>query len=573
MVSTTGEILRTLTAKCRDCYRCIRQCPVKAIGVRNNQAYIDPERCILCGTCVKECPQYAKVYRDDTEAAAELLQAGPVAASVAPSFSAVYGGWKAKNLPAALRKLGFAWVAETAEGALLVAERTGRLFSEPGQSAGICSACPVVVNYVEKYRPQHTGKLFPVVSPMIAHARLLKKHYGPDLKVVFIGPCIAKKYEAQRPEYRGDVDVALTFRELDRWLERENIQLENCVESGFDNRIQAGHAKLFALPGGMLKTMAMPNDTTRKEVMQTSGMQNVKMLFDSPDALGDLEIIEPLFCNEGCINGPGIENQDSLFSRRTNLIAYTSAQSALPAGKEKPPELDLDLVFHPAVNLEAEFSEEQILEVFAQTDKADPEARLNCGACGYDSCEDNAKAVLRRMAEIQTCVPYMRKLAEQRTDKIIETSPNGIVILDESLHILSMNSSFCKYFTCSNSTIGKKISQLFNARDYEKLATGKAEYMEAVITYDDKEFHQIAYRLPAEKQYVGIYTDVSGIRMTEAKMDRIKKQTVEKAQELLDHQIKMAQTIAKYLGESTAQSEELVERLMSIYDKTTDERE
>lgn len=570
-MATTLEILRTLSAKCRDCYRCVRGCPVNAIGINNNQAYVDPKRCIVCGTCIKECPQHAKVYRDDTEIAAELIRNGPVIASIAPSFSAVYGGWKARNIPSALRKLGFARVSETAEGAELVSRLSGRMLTEEDRCGCVGTACPVVVNYIEKYSPANVDKLLGVVSPMIAHARMLKSRFGREHKVVFIGPCIAKKYEAQRPEYQGDVDVVLTFRELDRWLARENILLETCAESGFDSTIPIGDAKLFALPGGMIKTMGIQSDAGSKEVMHTNGMDNVKMLFNAPpDVLWDLEIIEPLFCIEGCINGPGIDSPDNLFKRRDNLIAYTKKRSLYSplASESAGIELDLDLqtVFSAAESLDADITEEQIIEIFNQTGKAEPEARLDCGACGYSSCREKAKAVIRGMAEKEMCVPYMRRLAEQRTDKIIETSPSGIVILDESLHILAMNSSFCKFFTCSQSIIGKKISYLINAYPYEKLATGATDHLEEIVSCYGHEFHMIAYKLPSENQYVGIYNDVSSVRMTEAKLDQLKKQTVEKAQELLDNQIKIAQTMAKYLGDSTARSEELIERLMRIYE-------
>lgn len=567
-VRTTMEILRTLTAKCRDCYRCVRGCPVDAIGIKDNQAYVDSERCILCGTCVKECPQHAKVFRDDTEIAADLIKNGKAIVSVAPSFSAIYGGEKASRIPSALRQLGFVHVFQTAEGAELVSQLSRKMVNEVGQKGCVSTACPAVVSYIEKYCPENVEKLLSVVSPMIAHARLLKKHFGPDINVIFIGPCIAKKMEAQRPEYQGSIDVVLTFSELDRWLEREKIQLESCAESDFDYLLGINHAKLFPLPGGMLKTMGISNDVSRRDIMHTSGMHNIQMLLGaSSEVLSGLEMIEPLFCMEGCINGPGMESEENLFQRRTNLITYTTQQELSPqkvALTTEPMTPDLTTTFSAEEFIRENITEEQIMEVFRQTDKSEPEARLDCGACGYSSCLEKAKAVVRGMAEKEMCVPYMRKLAEQRTDKIIESSPSGIVILDESLQILSMNSSFCNYFTCNNSIIGKRISYLLDAHAYERLATGAADHIEEIISCYGNEFHQIVYKLPSENQYVGFYMDVSRIRMTEAKLDLIKQQTVEKAQELLDHQIKIAQAMAKFLGDSTARSEELVERLMSI---------
>ncbi|NMA25994.1 MAG: 4Fe-4S binding protein, partial [Clostridiales bacterium] len=217
----------TVTANCQDCYRCVRVCPVKAISVRDGQACIEDDLCIKCGTCVRECPQHAKTIRSSLHAVKELFASGrPAAASVAPSFAAVFDGWRATRLPSALRRLGFSYVSETAEGALLVTEETMKRLSE----GSICTACPAVVNYIEKYRPEYVDMLVPVVSPMVAHGRLLKKRLGGECAVVFIGPCAAKKLEAQRPENAGAVDAVLTFTELLGWLDEEGVDLAACPE-------------------------------------------------------------------------------------------------------------------------------------------------------------------------------------------------------------------------------------------------------------------------------------------------------------------------------------------------------
>jgi iron only hydrogenase large subunit-like protein len=228
----TSKTVYTVTANCQDCYRCVRVCPVKAISVRDGQARIEDDLCIKCGTCVRECPQHAKTIRSSLYAVKELLESGrPVAASVAPSFAAVFDGWRASRLPAALRRLGFRCVSETAEGALLVAEETVR----NRDKGTISTACPAVVNFIAKYRPEFIDQLIPVASPMIAHGRLLKKRLGDGCAVVFIGPCAAKKLEAQRPENAGAIDAVLTFTELSSWLNEENIDLADCPESSFES--------------------------------------------------------------------------------------------------------------------------------------------------------------------------------------------------------------------------------------------------------------------------------------------------------------------------------------------------
>ncbi len=327
-------IVYTLTANCRDCYRCVRVCPVKAIRIRDGQAYVDDTLCIQCGTCVRECPQHAKTIRPDTERVRELIRAGErVAVSVAPSFATVFSGWKSTRLPAALRRLGFAYVAETAEGAHAVAHATTALIGcDPEHAGCIGSACPAVVHYIEKYRPELVDQILAIASPMIAHARLLRERLGPGWRVVFIGPCAAKKQEAARPEYEGVVDEVLTFMELEAWLGEAGIDLATCIESDFESpdpiAAHAGlaDARLFALAGGMLKTADIPNDGVRPDVLHTSGAEAVMEWLDVPPEVWAYRIVEPLFCAEGCINGPG----KNLFERKNDLIFTPEKRNGWP---------------------------------------------------------------------------------------------------------------------------------------------------------------------------------------------------------------------------------------------------
>ena len=243
-------VVFTNKARCRDCYRCVRVCPVKAIRVEGDQAQVDEDRCIACGTCVRECPQKAKAYRQETPRAEGLLAGeGRVACSVAPSAAAVYGATAMKRLPSALRRLGFVVVSETAIGAELVAGATADHVKRRPESSHLCSSCPAVVRYIERYRPASVPDLVPVVSPMLAHAAHLREAYGYDLDVVFIGPCVAKKAEAGRSSGIHRVNAALTFSELDEWLTRAGVELASCEESDFDQPCHTD-ARLFPIEGG-----------------------------------------------------------------------------------------------------------------------------------------------------------------------------------------------------------------------------------------------------------------------------------------------------------------------------------
>ncbi len=555
------SIVYTNKARCRDCYRCVRMCPVKAIRMRDGQAFVVAEACVSCGTCIRECPQGAKVFRRDVERVEEMLaQPGMTAASVAPSFAALFTEAERRRFPSVLRRLGFGFVSETAVGATPVAHATADwAATHPGETH-IATSCPAVVCYVERYRPELVPCLTPVASPMVAHARHLKQKLGPDTRVVFIGPCVAKKMEAARAATGGAVDAVLTFLELQEWLERKGMSLTSCEESDFDEQ-PAGESRLFPLAGGCLRTAGLTTDLLSTRVVAVSGIEE---LGEALDASLPGQIVEPLFCRLGCINGPAIHDTRKLFERRDKVLSYASERPGVPGkGSASVP---LEMAFHADGLVLATVDEAAILAELELTGKANPDNQLNCGACGYPSCRDKALAVLRGMAEREMCIPFMRLRAEQRTDRIMETSPNGIVILDEHLSIINMNPAFRKTFMCSESVCGRRISYLMDPHLFETIASGEKDLVEAVVRHDryGLECHQVLYALRDEKQYVGIFVNITHSRASQEKLSHLRAQTVQQAQQLLEHQVAMAQQIARLLGDSAARGEMLVEHLREL---------
>jgi iron only hydrogenase large subunit-like protein/uncharacterized Fe-S cluster-containing protein len=560
-----SQVVFTNKARCRDCYRCVRVCPVKAIQMHAGQARVIEARCIGCGTCIRECPQGAKGYRNDVDRARRIVAGYPrTAVSMAPSFAGVFPEWQRKRLPSALRRLGFRYVGETAVGAYHVARKTAEWVERQPHRAHVCTACPAVVRFVERYRPNLVDDLVPVVSPMLAHGRMIRERLGDDAKVVFIGPCVAKKTEAERPEHAGIIDCVLTFRELEEWLAQEGIDLSECEESEFDDAPE-GQSRLFALEGGSVRTAGWTADVLEANIVVASGFDEVCSALDSIGASPEPVVVEPLLCPQGCINGPAIPGDENQYHRRSAVLSFAAAHPGrTPQG---PVNGHLATRFRAmSADDEPAIREEDIRAVLEKTGKARDEDQLNCGACGYASCRAKAIAVIRGLAEPEMCMPFMKRLAEQRTDRIIETSPNGIVILDDRLRILHMNPAFRRYFLCSDALCGQPISRLMDPGPFERLTVGQDKVVELTAEHANYNLvcHQILYPLGEEGQYVGIFVNITNSRQSQQKLDQLRAETVAQARDLLNQQLDMAETIARCLGESTARGEDLLDKLVRM---------
>ncbi len=562
-----SEIVFTRKARCRDCHRCLRACPVKAIRVHDGQAQVVPELCIACGTCIRECPQKAKAYRNDVAEAIRCVnQKGRTVASMAPAYAGVFEPWEQRRLASALRRLGFSHVAETAVGAKEVARVGAAYIGERAAESHVWASCPAVIEYVRRYRPEQAGLLTPIASPMVAHARWLKQRFGADTRVVFIGPCVAKKAEAERADVAGAVDVVLTFEELGEWLAQEGITLAACEESEFDE--VAGEARLYPLPEGALRTAHLVTRGLGHEAFSVSGFADVDRALDLLVAEPAPRVLEPLFCPGGCANGPAAASRRNLHARR-----FAVEQHAAHAGPGVTATADDALLVDRGLTPKrpdlAPVSEAAIEEMLARTGKTAPEDRLDCGACGYASCRDNAIAAVRGMAEPDMCIPHMRRLAEMRTDRILEASPNGILVLDAHFQILSMNPAFRRLFRSSETMLGKHISELMDPEPFMRIAAGPERHLE--LTVNHTRFgvlcHEILYELKVAQQYVGFFVDISGNQSDQHKLEQLRTQTIAQAQELLDHQVAIAQQLAQFLGESTAKGEVLVENLIKLAGK------
>jgi signal transduction histidine kinase/Fe-S-cluster-containing hydrogenase component 2 len=409
-------VITTIPEKCKRCYSCVRECPARAIKVESGQAMVVEERCIACGSCVRVCAQHAKRIEDATAHVKRMLREEPgrAVAALAPSFPAAFHWVRPGQVVKALRELGFAEVWDVAFGAELVSKEYERCFAKARRTGQriITTPCPAVVEYVEKYLPSLRDLLAPIVSPMIAIAKAVKKTRGPGARVVFIGPCTAKKKEIQDPAVAGVVDAVLTYREALALFQDAGIELPQMAHSGLDGP-RSYLARSFPISGGLLKSAGLSMDILENGIVVTEGKERVlSVLREIAAGKSRAQLFDLLFC-EGCINGPKMPNELSMFARKEIIAEYVNEQIRYTTQKqfveaiEEYDGLDLRRTFAAENLVLPEPPEERVDEILRRMKKLAPEDRLNCGACGYPTCRDKAVAVGQGLAEAEMCLPYL----------------------------------------------------------------------------------------------------------------------------------------------------------------------
>lgn len=541
-----SEFLKLRKTNCKNCYKCIRHCPVKSIRFSGNQAHIVGNECILCGQCFVVCPQNAKEIADATEAVKVLLEGEePVVASIAPSFIANYGvGIEA--MEQALRQLGFAAAEETAIGATYVNRMYEDILRNRKPDVLISSCCHSVNLLIQKYFPQALPYLADVISPMQAHSVDIRRRM-PNAHVVFIGPCLSKKDEADH--YTGYVDEVMTFEELTRMLEEANIQLEQNVDHNSQSR-----TRLFPTSGGILKTM---EKVPGYQYISVDGIENCIA------ALHDLEqgglnncFIEMSACAGSCIGGPVMEKY-----HRTPIRDYAAVDAY--AGSEDFP---IETLPQERIHKEMEAinrklpqpTETEIFTILRQMGKNKPSDELNCGSCGYNTCREKAIAIYQGKADLTMCLPYLKDRAENFSAHIINNTSNGILVLNESLEVQQINQTACEILNVRHPSdvLGEQVIRIRDPKDFLDVKNGGAtirdrrtylaeynKYVDETILYD------ASYRV-----LMCMMRDVTEEERQRRTKESIRQQTIETADKVVDKQMRIVQEIASLLGETAAET-------------------
>lgn len=562
----------TLKNECHDCYKCVRECYVKSIQIKDGRASVLADRCIACGHCVTVCPSNAKRIRYDVDKVKGIFATGKkVVVSLAPSWISVFDYTK-QQMITVLKALGFSDVSETALGAQEVSIEVAKLIKESEKGLFISSACPVIVDYIRYYKPEYAKYITPVASPALTHAKMLKEQYGEDISVVFIGPCIAKKNESDK---NSDlIDVALTFDELNYWIKESYIDLAKIEVLPDEDFVpnSANEGALYPVLGGMNETLKFAGIEKDVQLLDICTLHSLDKALNGlhPERLEEKIFLEALGCDGGCINGPGISMCKSTILKTSDVLNNFKKRESIPATPKTVVEMD-----YSAIDIKKrEFKHEEIMKTMERIGKHNEEDELNCGGCGFQTCRELACAILAGEAEPSMCVSYMRKIALRKAAAMLRCMPSAMVMIDNKNKILESNDAFMKMFTGEMYDVFSERPEGVNGADIDRiipfsdllttaLKTGKDIHKEHYVV--GNKLYDINIFIIEEKEIVGaIITDV-----TQSELNREK--IAERAKEVISKNIAKVQEIAILLGEHMVETELLLSTIADDY--TTDDKD
>lgn len=571
-------------ASCKDCHKCLRECPTAAIGFKDNQAFIIEEKCIYCGNCIKTCPQGAKSILFEKEKLAAFLASDSfLIASLAPSFVNAFSKKETGQLITALRKIGFDYIAETAAAAVRVVEQF-RKKKEKLEKTLITSCCPAVVNLIEKHYPELISQLADVLSPMSLQAAELKQKFA-KARVVFIGPCLAKLDEQKnerRKKYKAD--IVISFEHLKEYFKEREIKLKELPDSEVDLAAPELTAD-YALAGGAIKAAGLLAEKSENEsenkVLNLSGLDNIiPFLNDLKNNSKQIpfEMVELLACPGGCINGPAVDKQLSTPLKKIELNSYLKEKKRDSVRIEpKKDAVKIDQKQDYKLALKREYKdrklrlepvpEKEIKRILASIAKESKEDEKNCGGCGYSSCREKAAAVYHGFAERKMCIPYMKARAESLSQIIVESSHNAIIVVNEKMKIQKFNPVAKELFAQKNKEmLNKDLGKYLDSSNFKRVWDSAENIIHQKYAYKNESIivDQTIFALPEHKAVVGILTDITAQEKQQQKLKKMKKVAVEKTNSVVNKQMQIVQEIAGLLGETTVETKAALTELADL---------
>lgn len=559
------SIIKLNVENCQNCFKCIRECPLKAIEFKDNRTKIIISECVLCGHCVETCPKGAKYIKNNVGKVKEMIASGAtVCATVAPSYAGWYGMHDFARLHAALSALGFARVEETAIGAAQVSTEYAALMQTGQMTNVIATACSSVVMLIEQHFPKLLPLLAPVASPMMAHARMMRQAYGNDIKVVFIGPCLSKMHEADDPLAGGQVDEVLTFADLDEWMAGANVAIPEQAGGESDQGIGVAEpiARIYPKQEGIIRTIG--DRFYGYKPVAVDGMDRcIEMFTALQNGEAEHVFVEANICAGGCLGGPIMR------THRRSVVRSTACLNEKPEAIDASPAATTAVrVSHPRVfaNRAVEQrmpTEAEIREILARTGKYTPEQELNCGSCGYATCREKAIAVFNGKADVSMCLPYLRERAESMSSMVIENSPNAIVTFDEDMNVTELNPRAEALFGVTRGEImGQMIPALYGETAFDEAREERRPIMKKCDGRDSSvKLELTVIHIPQHQIFVAFAKDISEEERSRAELEGLRMSTVDAAQAVIDKQMRVAQEIASLLGETTAETKVVLTKL------------
>ncbi|MGL4800429.1 MAG: [Fe-Fe] hydrogenase large subunit C-terminal domain-containing protein [Cellulosilyticaceae bacterium] len=559
------QVMNFSSTNCKNCYKCVRTCSVKAIEIKDDRASIIPERCIACGHCLVVCPQNARDVKSSLKAVMGAIAEGvEVVVSLAPSYRGYYE--ESGKFIAALRALGFSRIEETARGAEIVSKAYEDYILHTEQTELITTCCPSTVRLIERYYTDLMPVLIPIVSPMIAHGRVMKAE-NKEAYTVFIGPCISKICESLSDELAQDIDAVLTFDEVMAYLHEKGIDYKKLVDEEPDH-VGTARGNRYPVVGGVLNGIRGTLEKKHLEVLRVHGMTQCTEVLEVLRA-GKLKnvCIEMNICNESCLQGPGGHNQEGSVFTRIQTLGRLLRQQSKEAVPSEDVEVPLDRHFKNKQVTIYKGTEEELTAVLESMGKYEKKDELNCGACGYNTCRDKAVAVINGMSQIDMCLPYTRSIAERLSNEIFHNSPNSILILDKKCRLIDMNPAAEARFGYKAELMrGKNISLMMEAKPFEKCLKEKTSATKEKVTLEA--YDLIAYRdmiyLEKQKALLVLFADITDEEKRKKEVNHLKVSTLDVTQSIIDKQMRVAQEIASLLGETTAETKVAIMKLRNV---------
>ncbi|MGA1795309.1 MAG: [Fe-Fe] hydrogenase large subunit C-terminal domain-containing protein [bacterium] len=545
-------LITTTPSHCRDCYKCLRSCPLKAIRICKGAVQIEESRCIFDGRCITFCPQGAIQAVGEVNRVKKYIRAkGRVIASLSPTTALAFGG-NPEGITDAFMKLGFAGVEYMADaGAAMVREYERVL---PGLARPVISShCPAVCELMEKYFPEALNHLAPVADPAVCHARIIKSREEGPCRVIYVGPCLA-----QRLREGEDLDAVLTLLEVENWFVEEGIEISPLsIENRKKQRL--GSAGALAVSGGLLSSLNLKESIAGGRSISLSGLEDcIKFLKNLPSEESGLEFADLMACPGGCINGPFLRTKQDTVSRR-----FALATGVVHAPESLVVAADLTRKPRPRPFVPPKTSQEEVNYVLRHHT-----SHLDCGICGYDSCLQKAKAVCEGMADVEICVPMIRTQG-QETLSILEYTPNGVVLVDTGTRIRFANPSFYRMFKCEGENVlGRPVADFIHTDCFEEaIKSAKSTNFKRSIPELGVSFRACIFPITGEALFCGILNDISEEEEARQEFVKVKDETLQRAQEVIGRQMKTAQEIAGLLGETTAETKVLLVKLMNLFEE------